>query len=138
MPDQTITTEQLARVAPHVAAFSTLSLPTATGRYVVIRHQEKVEGALKPFVAAETELTTRCSVAGTLKNIGNGRASFTVKPELVDEYNAQRAALLAEPVVLTGVRALTRAELGETPITVEADRVLVECGLLEKMPEDTL
>lgn len=137
MPDQTITTEQLVRVAPHVAAFSGLALPTATGRYVVIRQLEKVEAAVKPFSAAEMDLIDRIAVPGSKKQVGQS-ITFDIKPDAREEYTTQRAALFAEPVTLTGVRALTRAELGETPITVAADRVLVECGLLEKMPDEAV
>lgn len=136
MADLTITTEQLTRLYPVYQAMGALTLPTANGRYVVIRASEKVEAAIKPVAIAESELTQRCQVPGSARTLPNGQQAFTVKPELAEEHATQRAALLAEPVTLSGVRALTRAELGECPITVAMDRALVECHLLEPMPDE--
>lgn len=137
MPDQILTTEQLARLAPVLAALGPLTPPpSAVGRYAIIKATTKAEVAFAAFAKAESELTNRCAVPGSLKDVGNGQATFTVKPELTEEYATQRTALLAEPVTLTGVRAITRAELGECPITINQDRVLVECGLLEAIPDD--
>jgi|ERR1035437_1666699 hypothetical protein len=137
MPELTITTEQLSRLTPALAAMAPLTPPpSAVGRYAIIKATIKAEGAFQAFVKAEAELTTRCAVPGSLKDVGNGRATFSVKPELTEEYATQRAALLAEPITLTGVRAITRAELGDCPITIQQDRVLVECGLLEAIPDE--
>lgn len=137
MPDLTITTEQLSRLAPALSALAPLSPPpSAAGRYAAIRATTKAETAFAAYAKAANELTVRCAVPGTLKDVGGGRASFTVKPELVETYAAESAALMAEPITLTGVRAITRAELGECPITIQQDRVLVECGLLEAIPDE--
>ncbi len=136
MPDLTITTEQLTRLAPVLAALAPLSPPpSANGRYAIIRATEKAESAIKPFATAEAEMMTRLAVPGTIKDAGNGRVTFSIAAEHQEEYATQRAAMFAEPITLTGVRAITRAELGECPITVQQDRVLVECGLLEKIPD---
>lgn len=137
MPDLIITTEQLTRLAPALAALAPLTPPpSAAGRYVAIRATTKAEAAFTSYAKVANELTARCVVPGTLKDVGGGRASFTVKPELVETYTTEHAALMAEPITLTGVRAITRAELGECPITIQQDRVLVECGLLEAIPDE--
>lgn len=137
MPDQTLTTEQISRLALVLTDLGPLTPPpSANGRYAFIRATAKAEKLYKAFATAEIELTHRCAVPGSIKDIGNGRGAFTVKPELAEEYATQRAALLAEPVTLAGVRAVTRAELGECPITIHQDRVLVECGLLEAIPDE--
>ncbi len=135
MPDLTITTEQLTRLAPVAAAVQPMAFPTATARYVVIRFSEKVEAAIKPFAEAESGMMTKYAMPGSIKQNGAGRVTFDIAAEAQAAYTAERATLLAEPVTLTGVRALTRTELGECPITVQQDRVLVECGLLEPIPD---
>ena len=137
MADLTLTTEQLSRLMPVLAALGPLTPPpSAVGRYAIIKATTKAEAVFAAFAKSEAELTQRCAVPGSLKNLGNGQASFTVTPELAEEYTTQRAALLAEPVTLTGVRAVTRAELGECPITISQDRVLVECGILDAIPDE--
>ncbi len=136
MPDLTITTEQLTRLAPVAAAVQPMAFPTATARYVVIRFSEKIEAAIKPFAEAESGMMTKYAVPGSIKQTAAGRVTYEIATERQADYNAERATLMAEPITLTGVRALTRAELGECPITVQQDRVLVECGLLEAIPDE--
>lgn len=133
MPDLTITTEQLTRLAPVVQELAPIPL-AASGRYVAIKFTEKIEAALKPYAVAEAELIARIEVPGSRKANGKN-VTFNVKPECQEEWATERAKMLAEPVVLTGVRALTRAELGDALISIAADRTLVECGLLEPVAE---
>ncbi len=136
MPDLTLTTEQITRLSPVLSALAPLSPPpSANGRYAFIRATEKAESAIKPFATAEAEMMNRYAVPGTIKQAVPGRVTFDITAEKQVEYAAQRAAMLAEPITLTGVRAITRAELGECPITIQQDRVLVECGLLEAIPD---
>jgi hypothetical protein len=136
MPDLSLTTEQLTRLAPVLAALAPLSPPpSANGRYAIIRATEKAESAIKPFATAEAEMMNRYAVPGSIKQVGSGRVTFDIAADKQVEYVTERTAMLAEPITLTGVRAITRAELGECPITIQQDRVLVECGLLEAIPD---
>ncbi len=136
MPDFTLTTKQALALYPVLIGIGPLTPPpTPKGRYVLGKATTGITG---PASAAEKEGMDRARLVATrddqdqpiLKVTPRG-VTFDVQPSLRDEYAKDVAEWEAKPVVLTGVRQITRAELGECPITVEMELVLVECGLLE-------
>lgn len=137
MADITITTEQLADLAPVLTEVLDLTPPpTAKGRYALAKVGAKVDPAFKVFAEQDAALAKRVATtdekgAPVMTALPGGQVHFNVRPEMQDEYTAERKAILAEPVVLTGVRQITHAELGACPITARHEMILIECGLLE-------
>ena len=137
MPDLTITTQQLSQLQPTLAAISGLTPPpTPKGRYVLSKAQEKAaaeyttyQKSLMDFI--KTMVTQDEAGEPILEDAGNGQVRFTIRPDKQDEYAAGTKGLAEESVTLIGVRQITHAELGACPITIEMERALIVCGLLE-------
>lgn len=137
MSDLTVTASQIAALHATLSAVERLSPPpTPKGRYVLSRASERVVAEAALIEKATMGLVRLCATVDDqnepiLTPDGEGRVSFSLRPEKVVEYQDALGGLMAESVVLAGVRQITHAELGECPITVEQERVLIAAGLLE-------
>ena len=138
MTDLTITTAQLTALQPVLAQIEGLSPPPSPkGRYVLAKAAQKAtaehdtyQKAFKAFLDAMVV----CDDEGKPiygEGATAGTVSFTIQKDKVDEFNAGATAMGEEKVTLAGVRQITHAELGDCPITVAMEKVLVECGVLE-------
>jgi len=110
--------------------------PSPKGRYVlakaipiVSKAAESHNTALKAFLdgavtkdADGKPVYKDGSVAGTI--------TFTVEPEHQDAY----VELQNEEITLSGVRPLTRAELGDCPLTIQQEMILIACKMLPDEP----
>lgn len=136
MADITISTKQLADLAPVLGEVLRLSPPPiAKGRYALAKAGAKAVPAFELFAEQDQALARRCATVDKdgkpiWTALANGTA-FTVRDEMKEEYAAEKKALFSEEVVLSGVRQITHAELGQCPITAHQEMVLIDCGLLE-------
>ena len=125
---------QLAQLFATLSEIAPLTPPPAPkGRYVLAKASKAVAAAhtahadaLKAFLdgavtqdAEGKPIYTESAVAG--------QVSFTLQPEHQQAY----VDIQTEPVVLDGVRMLTHAELGDCPISIQQELLLVAVGLLE-------
>ena len=133
MPELTVPAAHLNTLATILAEMAPLSPPPAPkGRYVlaraipvVVKAAQAHSNALKAFLdGAVTQDAEGKPIYG--EGVAPGTITFEIRPEHQQHY----ADLQREPVTLPGVRALTRPELGECPITVQQEMVLVACGML--------
>lgn len=135
MADFTLSTQLLIDLWPVLQGVEVLSPPpNAKGRYALAKATSAAKPAVDVASGQLLQLMRRCAKVDKdgnplLKQEGN-RVTCDVRPEVAEEYQRESKAILDEPVTLTGVRAITRAELGDCPITVQHERVLIACGLL--------
>lgn len=106
----------------------------AAGRYIVRRATEKAEKDYGTFQKSEQELiekyAKRDEAGKLIAPTANARGGLSYQLADPVAFTAEREAMLAVEVTLTGLRAITREELGECPITVNAEAALVKAGLL--------
>lgn len=137
MPDLTLKTRtaldlRAALVGTDKAAgVETLTPPmTPKGRYVVTKATIAVTTALKAYDGLQAKLIDQyCERDGEGRPVMLGPNSFKMRD--IAGYNAENNVLLDEDVTLAGVRQITRAEVGECPITAQHERILIAAGLLE-------
>jgi hypothetical protein len=98
--------------------------PLPKGRYVLAKATDAVLSALKPYEKA------RAGLVEQHKDPVAKSAPGTVQLKDVAAFNKDLEPILEEPVTLTGVRQITREELGPCPITAFQERVLIKAGLL--------
>ena len=135
--DITLTVLQNNTLAPVLQAIAPM-VPWGSpkGRYVASKASDHSLPPYEAHLAQERKLIERVSIkdekgATIFTPLGPGKFHYEVQPELREEYEAELADMNTGTVVLRGARAITRAELGALPITVEQERVLVSVGLLE-------
>ena len=138
MPDLTIPMDLFVVLAPALVEINTLKPPPSPkGRYVLQKALDLSEKPLAEVQKAEQALIRRGAVKDDTGNVlytptgKPGELRFEWMPELHEECEAERAALMAALVTLTGLRAITHAELGACPITGAQERLLIKVGLLE-------
>lgn len=131
MPDHTISTEQLTMLAPALTAIQTLAPKNAKCRYAIAKLTDATDVAFARFGKIVQQLATECAVPDSMRDTGNGRVTFQIADQHRERYLRESAALLTEEVVLSGVRPITHAELGECPLTIEQEKVLIQCKLLD-------
>lgn len=134
MSDLHLVTGQLADAAACLQQIEPLTPPpTPKGRYVLAKASEKIAAEAasfgKRFKAFLDGAVTKDDEGKPIYATGAapGQMTFTVLAEHTDAYTE----INAEPVVISGLRQITRAELGACPITIQQERVLVAIGLLE-------
>src|ERR1043165_6698058 len=145
MPDLTKPTDKILGLANAFAGIGTLSPPpTPKGRYVWARALPQIQHAAAIYYGEERKLIEehgKRDDAGKLVVrdivLPNGEKGQSYDLKDAPAFNAAKQSLLDEPVTLTGVRPITRAELGACPITVQQEAWLVAGGLLEDTePQD--
>lgn len=114
--------------------------PTPKGRYALAKGADALAGPAKRFATEDLRLLTEYAARnpdGTAAVVaqGDGTVRATLDPARRAEFEAARADLYSEPVVLTGVRAITHAELGACPITGADERTLLGLFLEDQEPE---
>ena len=135
MPDLTISVEQNLKLAPALQEIGPLK-PPPKARYVLGKASDSSLPPYEAYSKAEQKLVQRVAVQDKdgnpiLRALGNGQAHFDVQKELQEEYDTEMKELKSGDVILKNVRCITRAELGQCPITVDQERILVQVGLLE-------
>ena len=106
--------------------------PTPKGRYLCAKatplalkaaqaHSEALEAFLNGAVTQDEDGKP------IFKERGNQR-TFDFQTE---ELGKQFAEIQAELIPLAGVRQMTRVELGDCPITIEQEMILISAGFLE-------
>lgn len=135
MPDITIKTRlaldlQLAlQGRPDLPGIEVLSPPmTPKGRYALAKATTAVTTALKPYEKARGELVEQHAEKVDGKNVTP--APGQVKLRDVVAFNKDLEPMLDEDLTLSGVRQITRDELGACPITAFHERILLAAGLL--------
>lgn len=133
MADLMIAKRHLNALATTLDAMGNLTPPpTSKGRWLVVKALPKI--ADKAQKSAE-ELKKWLDMVVTKDD--NGKPMYReqngiVQFDFVDPADADHfVEIQAETVTIEGVRQMTRAELGECPITVAQEFFLVQCGFLE-------
>lgn len=138
MPDLSFSTRVLVQLYPALVHVGPLEPPmNPQGRYIVRKAREKAE---KDYAAFQKEEN------GLIEKYGKRDADGKLLPptqnalgglsyQLADpvKFTEERDALLAVEVTLTGLRAITREELGACPITERAETALIAAGLLQEL-----
>jgi hypothetical protein len=137
MAELTIIAKQLEVLSTTLLELESLTPPpTPKGRYVLAKIATKVtteyEIFKKSFKKFLDEMVTTDEEGKPKYDVGPTPNSvmFTTKPDKIAEYTEGLDAMLSEPAVLTGTRAITHAELGACPITIGQEKVLIACGIL--------
>ena len=138
MADLSFSTKLLVDLAPVLSAIDIKEPPPEPkARYILGRAVDGVDRLLTVFNKARQKHTdTFCVKDDDGKPIyRQGDVEGTVRFDIIkgqeSAYSDGMLAMLEEPVTLSGVRVITRAEMGEFPLTVQQERVLIACGLLE-------
>ena len=132
MADLIVKASQLNVLATALAEMAPLTPPpTPKGRYVLAKaiplatKAAEAHGvALKAFLDGAV---TQDEDGKPIYKVNGNQMTFDVKAE----HQAAYVEIQNEDVTLAGVRQLTRAELGDCPITVQQEMVLIACGLLQ-------
>lgn len=113
--------------------------PAPKGRYAFGRQAEKIEREIQGWEKARIALNERhCRRDADGKPVMidvPGGQKYDLGDNLV-AFNTELEQMGEEPITLTGVRMVLHAELGDCPLTVQQERVLITAGLLDdKEPE---
>ena len=137
MAELAIIAGQLEALSTTLSELESLTPPPAPkGRYVLAKIGTKVTAEYEIFKTSFKkfldEMVTTDEEGKPKYDAGPTSASvtFAIKPDKIVEYTEGLDAMLSEPVVLTGTRAVTHAELGACPITIGQEKVLIACGIL--------
>jgi hypothetical protein len=104
--------------------------PAPKGRYVLAKATDAVLSVLRTYEKARGQVVNEHTEKDEKGN-AISPAPGQVKIRDVAAFNAVIEPMLDEPVTLPGLRQITRAELGDCPITAFQERVLIKCGLLK-------
>lgn len=133
MADLMIAKKHLNALATALNAMGSLTPPpSAKGRWVIVKAIPKVTAKAQEYAA---DLKKWLDSVVTQDDSGAPLYAMhaeTMRFEFKDQADAAHfAEIQDETVTLDGVRQLTRAELGDCPITVAQEYMLVESGFLE-------
>lgn len=118
------------------AALGVLQLsppPTPKGRYALSKVATPIVGHAEKYRENHTALLEKHARKDKDGKPVKDAIPGGFKYDLTDQaaFNAEKKEMDEEPIVLSGVRQITHAELGVCPITGAHERVLIELGLLE-------
>lgn len=111
--------------------------PKAKARYVFGKAVAAVTKELETFTKARQALldenVTKDEHGKPIYEPGDapGTIKFTILPEKAEAHSQAWKELHDEPLTLTGVRQILHSELGDCPLTVQQERIFVQCGLLD-------
>lgn len=138
MADLSFSTKLLLDLASVLQAIDTKEPPPAPKpRYILGKAVDGVDRLVTVFNKARQKHT---DTFATKNEDGKpiyreGDTPNTVRFDIIkgeeEAYKEGLEAMMDEPVTLTGARLITRAEMGTFPLTVQQERVLIACGLLE-------
>lgn len=138
MSDLTMSVATLTRLVPALAGISgRLPAPSPKARYVFAKAADAADRAIKPFGDARQAHMDHFAVKDEngkplyRPSSIPGMVDFNVLPGEEKAYTDGLNAMMEESVTLPGVRQITRAELGDFPISIEQERAFVAAGLLE-------
>lgn len=138
MADLSFSTKLLVDLAPVLSALDTKEPPPEPKpRYVLGKAVDGVDRLLATFNKARQKHTdTFCVKDENGKPVYRpGDTPNTVQFDIIkgqeSAYSDGLVAMMEEPVTLSGARCITRAEMGAFPLTVQQERVLIACGLLQ-------
>lgn len=136
MPDLSFSTRVLVDLYPALLSCGPLEPPmSAQGRYIIRKAREKAEKDYTAFQQEEQKLLQQFGKkddAGVLlPPTVNARGGLSYQLSDPAAFTAQRTALLDVVVTMTGLRAITREELGACPITITTEAALIAAGLLQ-------
>lgn len=133
MSDLTVAKKHLNALATTLSQMAPLTPPpSAKGRWVIVKAIPKVTEK-----ATEYSKTLKEWLDGAVTKDEEGKPIYNTNgPQMAFEFpdesgRAQFNEIQDEQVTLEGVRQITRAELGDCPITVEQELVLVTSGFLD-------
>lgn len=138
MADLVFSTRILVDLYPALLACGPLTPPMSPqGRYIVRKateHTEKDYAAFQKEEQALIEKFGKRDEAGTLLAPAvNPRGGLSYQLADPVAFTAARDALLDVQVTVTGLRPITRAELGECPVTIGIEAALIKAGLLQEL-----
>ncbi len=107
------------------------------GRYIVRKATEKAKTDYMAFAAEEQKLIEqfgkRDAEGKLIPPTVNARGGLTHQLSDPVAFSTARDGLMDVQVTLTGLRAITREELGACPITPNDETALVAAGLLAEL-----
>lgn len=138
MPDLSFSTRVLVDLYPALVHVRPMEPPmNPQGRYIVRKATEKAE---KDYAAFQKEEQALIEKYGKRDDQGklvpptvNSRGGLSYQLADPVKFTEERKALLEVQVTLTGLRAITREELGQCPITATDEDALVAAGLLQEL-----
>lgn len=133
MADLMMAKKHLNAVATALDGMGTLTPPpTSKGRWLIVKALPKMVAEAQAYSAELKKwldtVVTKDEGGNPIYGTANGQVTFNFQSP---EDAAHFAEIQNEQVTLTGLRPLTRVELGECPITVAQEFLLVESGFLE-------
>ncbi len=136
--DLSFATRVLVDVYPALLSVGPLEPPmNPQGRYIVRKAKEHTEKDYSAFQKDEQDLIEkhgkRDAEGKLLAPTVNSRGGLSYQLADPVAFTEARNALLDVQVTITGLRAITREELGACPITANAEAALIAAGLLQEL-----
>lgn len=144
MPDLTIKAGKLEALANALMAVLPLTPPaTPKGRYALARAHNAVAPCAALFADQKRHLLEKHAKRDeqgqpVIEDLGNGAYAYDLGLGIgrtTPAFDADFAALKDEDVTVSGVRAITHAELGACPITAAQESVLLGLFIVDEEPE---
>lgn len=135
-----ITHRKLIHIEPSLAAIAPLSPPPELkGRYIFSKAVDAVGEALRKYTELDTEILVRFADKDEkqrpiIKTTADG-LEYQMSDKIKEECRKERKALLDMEIELIGLRAVTHAELGKCPITIEMMAPLIGNLIVDIEPE---